>query len=109
MSKLSIFVLVLFCSLLSSVTGALGGYFAALAVPTVSSVAVLDIEEIASRVDSRSPDAARTTELLTAKAKEVTERLSGAGMIVLDRSAVLAAPPDSIVRVDLTPQPAAAK
>lgn len=106
MSKLAIFFLVLFCSALAAVVGAFSGYYAALSVPAVSSIAVLDIEELASRVDARSPDAARATELLTAKAKDVTEKLTAAGMVVLDRSAVVSAPADSMVRVELSPSPA---
>lgn len=102
MSKLSIFLIVLFCSIFSSITGGLAGYYAALAVPTISSVAVIDLEDIASTVDIRSPDAKRNVELLTAKAKDVTEKLTAAGMIVLDRNAVVAAPPDSIVRIDVS-------
>lgn len=105
MSKLSIFVLVLFCSAMAGMSGAVAGYYAALSVPTVSSIAVLDIEELASRVDARSPDAANATKLLTAKAKEVTERLTAAGMVVLDRAAVVAAPNEAIVHVELTPSP----
>lgn len=103
MSKLSIFFIVLFCCIFSSITGGFAGYYAALAVPTVSSVAVLDIEEIASRVDPQSPDAKRAVELLTAKARDVTEKLTAAGMVVLDRNAVVSAPPDSIIKIDLSP------
>lgn len=105
MSKLSIFFIVVFCSLFSSITGGLAGYYAALSVPTVSSLAVLDIEEIASRVDPSSPDSKKAVELLTAKARDVTEKLTAAGMVVLDRNAVIAAPPDSIVKIDLAPSP----
>ena len=101
MSKLSIFLIVLFCSAFSAVSGGLAGYYAALAVPTVSSVAVIDLEQIAAGVDVSSPDARRNVELLTAKAREVTERLTSAGMVVLDRNAVVAAPPESIVRIDI--------
>lgn len=102
MSKLAIFCMVLFTSAFAAVSGGLAGYYAALAVPTVSSVAVIDLEQIASRVDSRNPDAARNVELLTSKAREVTEKLTAAGMVVLDRNAVIAAPPESIVRIDVT-------
>jgi hypothetical protein len=103
MSKLSIFFIVLFCSLFSSITGGFAGYYAALAIPTVSSVAVLDIEEIASRVEPNSPDSKKAIALLTAKARDVTEKLTAAGMVVLDRSAVVSAPADSIVKIDLSP------
>lgn len=102
MSKLAIFLIVLFCSAFSAVTGGLAGYYAALSVPTVSSVAVIDLEQLASNVDARSPQAANHVQLLTAKAREVTEKLTAAGMVVLDRNAVVAAPQESIIRIDVT-------
>lgn len=108
MSKLSIFLIVLFCSAFSAVTGGLAGYYASLLVPTVSSVAVIDLEQLAANVDSRSPEAAKHVQLLTAKAREVTERLTAAGMVVLDRNAVVAAPQESIVRIDVIGGSAAA-
>lgn len=101
MSKLGVFFIVLFCSAFAAVSGGLAGYYAALAVPTVSSVAVIDLEQIASGVDSRSPEAMKHVQLLTSKAREVTEKLTAAGMVVLDRNAVVAAPPESIVRIDV--------
>ena len=100
MSKASMLLLILICSAVAGVTGALSGYYAAVSTPVASPIAVIDIEAMANGIDTKSPDYMRRMQEVSAQAKVLTQRLTANGVIVLDRAAVIGAPDESIVRVD---------
>ena len=100
MRPLKIIFLVLFCSALSALTGGAAGYFAAVSTPAASTIAVLDVEQLASTIDPGSPDHMARASRLAAQTKEITARLTAAGVVVIDRAHVISAPEDSIIHVD---------
>jgi hypothetical protein len=104
MKALALTLVVIGSVLAGSVGGGVAGYYVAIMTPSASSIVVLDVESLAARVDPKSTDYAGQAALLASKARQVTERLTAAGIVVLDRAAVIAAPDDSIVRVDLVPR-----
>lgn len=99
MSKSRVLLLVIICTCVASVAGALAGYYAALTTPVSASVAVLDIEAMARGVDPKSPDYAAKVAEVTRQAKAMTDKLVASGLVVLDRAQVVGAPEEAIIRV----------
>ncbi len=93
-------ILVLVCSLVSAVTGGLSGYYAALTTPVATPIAVVDIEAMASGIDSKSPDALKRMQEVSDQAKLLTQKLTESGVIVLDRANVIGAPEQAVIRVE---------
>jgi len=100
MSKGKTLILVLVCVMFGAAAGGFAGFYAAINTPVVPNVAVLDVERLANGIDPRSPDAMVKADLLAKRTKQVSEKLTAAGMIVLDRAKVLAAPEEAVIRVD---------
>lgn len=100
MSPIKVTLLLFSSMTLAAVAGGAAGYYAALTTPAVSNVAVLDIEALTKSVDVTNPAFMQRSEELALRTKAVADRLTAAGMVVLDRAYVIAAPEQAVIRVD---------
>lgn len=94
-------LLVLLCSTFGVIGGAAAGYYAAMTTPAVSNIAVLDVDTLSKSMDPSSPDYQKKAQEVADRVKEMTARLTAAGVVVLDRSVVLSAPEEAVIRVEL--------
>lgn len=101
MSKTKFVMLILLCCMVSTITGALAGFYAAVKTPSVSNVAVLDIDQLATKIDPNDPQFVNKSIQLSEKTKQITGQLTAAGMVVLDRAQVISAPTEAIIHVEL--------
>lgn len=100
MKTIHVIALLIVSSLFASIAGALSGYIAALKTPSLSNVAVLDFEALAKTVDPNDPNAHMRAAEVAERTKEITARLTDAGMVVIDRANVIAAPEGAIIHVE---------
>jgi hypothetical protein len=100
MQKAKIALLIIVCSTFGAIGGAAAGYYAALTTPSVSNIAVLDVEGLSKDVDQSKPDYMKRAQELSEKVNDITARLNAAGMVVLDRAYVISAPQDAIIHID---------
>ena len=100
MSTSKTVLMVVLCCLISSLTGAVAGFYAAVKTPSVSNIAVLDIDALAASIDPNDRNYAPKAQELSDRTKEVTDQLTAAGMVVLDRAHVVSAPEEAIIHVD---------
>jgi hypothetical protein len=87
--------------ILSSLFGALGGYYAASFSPIPAQIAVVDVQALVKKAVARN--AAQTEEdakALTAKVKATTDNLVLQGVVVLDAQSVLNAPEEAYVNIE---------
>jgi len=101
MSKLKLFLVIVLCTFMSTIAGGMAGFYAALKTPSVSNVAVLDIDRLAASIDVNDRDGMRKAQVLSERTKQITSELTAAGMVVLDRAQVISAPEEAIIHVDL--------
>lgn len=100
MNKLGVVLLLLLCAVVSAIAGGAAGYYVALTTPVASPIAVIDIEGMASRLDTNAPDYQQRMVAISNQARAMTQRLTASGVIVLDRAQVIGAPEEAILRVD---------
>jgi len=100
MSTTKTVLMILLCSLISSISGAFAGFYAAVKTPAVSNIAVLDIDALASSIDPSDKNYIAKAQELSDRTKLVTDQLTAAGMVVLDRAHVVSAPEEAIIHVD---------
>ena len=99
MNRTQVVVLICACSLVSAFSGGITGYYAALSVPVPTPIAVLDIDALAGSIDSTAPDFKLRMQAVSDAAKATTQRLADGGVVVIDRANVIAAPPQSVIRI----------
>lgn len=99
MSIKSAILMVVVSTSVATVAGAAAGYMAAVMTPVSSNVAVLDVDALAKTIDPHGPDYLAKANALSERTKEVTQKLTAQGMVVLDRAQVIAAPEEAIVYV----------
>lgn len=91
---------ILVVAVVSLVSGAIGAYWINSMTPVPVPIAVLDLDAAVGRLDPNSPHFEDQRKRLEESIKRRTSELVSAGVIVLDRSKVIAAPPDAMVKVE---------
>ena len=100
MTKLKLVILIIVCSLFGAMGGAIGGYYAAMTVSSVSSVAILDLDVLSRSLDFKDEKYKENAKQLSDRINSITAKLVASGMVVIDRSQVIAAPEESIIHVE---------
>jgi hypothetical protein len=85
-------VLTALCATLSGVVGAFAGYQAALRVPTITPLAVVDFDALAATIRPDDPASQQKAEELSMRIRAEAQRLADTGVVVLDRASIVAAP-----------------
>ena len=97
MKPLSVFLLILSCSL----SGALGGYYAASFSPIPAQIAIVDIQSLVKKaMEKNATQTEDDAKALTARVKAATDKLVQQGVVVFDAQSVLNAPEEAYVNIE---------
>ena len=97
LTPFKLFLLIIACSL----SGALGGYFAASFSPIPAQIAVVDIQTLVKKaMEKNATQTEDDAKALTARVKAITDKLVQQGVVVLDSQAVLNAPEEAYVNIE---------
>lgn len=107
MSALTKTLAVLGVTTVSVIGGAAAGYWSALQVPTPPQVAIVRMDDLVKRVATSGADYQAKADQVASLVRERVDRLAEHGIVVIDGTSVISAPPGAYVEIEdlLNPAP----